>query len=63
MPGKTPMWGNPKREREILLALGKIYQQPQYIFQLREKPLTTQNNRPQICLEIRATVRTTVRIF
>jgi hypothetical protein len=22
-PGKTPMWGNPKREREILLASGK----------------------------------------
>jgi len=30
LPGKTPMWGNPKRE--ILLPSGKIYQQQQYIY-------------------------------
>jgi hypothetical protein len=47
MLGKKPMWENPKREREILLALGKIYQQAQYIFQPREKLLTTQKVVPQ----------------
>ena len=41
MPGKTPMWGNPKREREILLAPGKIYQQLQYSFQPRETTYST----------------------
>jgi hypothetical protein len=53
-PGKTPMWGNPKREREILLASGKIYQQQDYIYSQEKTTYSTQTVPPKICLEKRA---------
>jgi hypothetical protein len=63
MQGKIPMWGNPMREREreiYYYASGKfrtssitLFSQEKYLLQNKNSPL-------QICLENRATVRTTV---
>jgi hypothetical protein len=36
-PGKTPMWGNPMREREILLFnFRKVQKSNKYIFPTKE---------------------------
>jgi hypothetical protein len=48
MPGKTPMWGNPTRERDrdIIQLSGKYIATSITIFQPRENPLTTQKQSP-----------------
>jgi hypothetical protein len=65
MPGKTPMWGNPTREREISYysASGKYITTNNNTFPAKRK--TTYNTKivpHKSCLENRATVRTTVWI-
>jgi len=50
-PGKTPMWGNPKRE--ILLASGK-YISSKITFSSQENHLQTQSVPQTCCLENRA---------
>jgi hypothetical protein len=43
MLGKTPMWGNPMREREILLfCFKKVQNNINNTFQPKEIPLTAQ---------------------
>jgi hypothetical protein len=42
MPGKTPMWGNPMREREIYYStLGKYISTTINISSNKRNPLTT----------------------
>jgi hypothetical protein len=54
MPGKTPMWGDPMREREIYIASGKYISAVAIQFPAREKYLTTPKTVPTFCLGKRA---------
>jgi hypothetical protein len=47
MQGKTPIWGNPMRERFISQLQESTYQQQQYNFQPREKYLTAPKTIPK----------------
>jgi hypothetical protein len=49
MPGKTPIWGNPMRERErsYYYALGKYISATNSQFPAKKKYLTTTNLSPQ----------------
>ena len=66
MPGKTPMWGNPTREREREIyysTSGKYISAAAIQFPAREKYLTAPKTVPKFCLDFRAQkIRTAVRI-
>jgi hypothetical protein len=63
MPGKTPMWGNPTREREryYYSASGKYSTATKSHFQPREIPHSHKNSPKIFCLGKRAQVRTAVQ--
>jgi hypothetical protein len=48
MPGKTPMWGNPMKERFISLQ-ESTYQQQQYNFQQEKNTLQHPKTVPNFC--------------
>jgi hypothetical protein len=62
MPGKTPMWGNPTREREILFIASGKYITVAYSQLSAKKKYFTETNVPEnLCLEKCAQIRTVVR--
>jgi hypothetical protein len=67
MPGKTPMWGNPMREREreiLLFSFRKVHISSNYTISSQEKNTSQHQNCPKICLDFRAQkIRTIVWIF
>jgi hypothetical protein len=56
MPGKTPMWGNPMRERErerdLLFSFRKVHiSNNKYNFQQEKSTYNTLKQPPKFCLE------------
>jgi hypothetical protein len=55
MRGKTPRWGNPTREREILLfSFRKVQNNNKYTFPAKENTSQHQNSPTKFCLDFRA---------